>query len=69
MICTLIRAAEINDKISDELQHGSVFFRDAFINRMMKAAYELGKLAASDTDNQMIYAEMSNVMNKIRNKV
>lgn len=73
MICTLIRSAEINDRISRimerYLRRPIAAYNQPFIDEIAKASYNLGTLTMSDTRNFHVYAGMVEVLQKIRERL
>ncbi len=73
MICTLIRAAEINEQIAGSigryLRKPIAAYNNVYLNRIAVASLQLGSLAGIDLDNMEVYTAMVNVMTKIRGKL
>ncbi len=70
MICTLLRAVELNEHISDTLMlyltKQAPEQYSVLLSRVATACLELGTLAKEDLDNLEVYTAMAKVIDKMR---
>lgn len=81
MICTLIAAAELNDRFREEvlgaLERGKPYWnkaradytRDKLISRIATFSYRLGVITATDLDNLDIFGGIQEVFHKTKTKM